>query len=73
MPKHLADLGQRPASAEHVGGGRMAESVSTDPGYPGAIAGVVNRLYATQHSVDAVEYLVGRARAPDPGLAILLA
>lgn len=28
---------------------------------------------ATQHGVDAIEYLTGRARSPDPGLVILLA
>jgi transposase len=49
------------------GGNRTERGAVTQ----GTIMSVIRT--ATQHGVDAIEYLSGRARSPDPGLVILLA
>ena len=63
-----AETGIRPAvvNRKTFGGNRTWNGAHTQ----GVIASVLRT--ATQHGHDAVTYLAERARAPDPGLTILL-
>jgi transposase len=64
-----AETGIRPAVVNRKvwGGNRTWRGAITQ----GRIASIIRT--ANQHGLDAVDYLAGRARGPDPGLAILLA
>jgi transposase len=63
-----AEQGIRPAVVNRKvwGGNRTARGGRTQ----GTVMSVIRT--ATQHGVDAIDYLTSLARGPDPGLAVLL-